>query len=116
MKPIFKTLKLDKIEYYVTHLSIINCVLPTKLTPKEIEVLAWFMSFDGDIARDRFGTTAKKIVRESLNISHQGLSNYMKSLSDKKFLLEQNGNTSILPLLHPDKNEQTYFLKLINFE
>lgn len=113
MKSIVKTLELNKIEYYFTHLSIVNAVLPVKLTPKEIEVLAWFMSFEGDLATDRFGTTARKIVRESLEISHQGLSNYMKSLVSKRFLLENQDSYQILPILQPDKNEQTYMLKLI---
>lgn len=114
MKPIAKTLRLDKIEYYVTHLSIINCLLPVKLTQKEIEVLAWFMSFDGILANDRFGTTARKIVRQELSISHQGLSNYLKSLVQKKFLIEDGEQYKILSILHPNKDEQGYMLKLIN--
>lgn len=114
MRNIVKTLSLDKIGYYVTHLTIVNALLPVKLTQKEIEVLAWFMSFDGDIAKERFGTTARKMVREALAISHQGLSNYMNSLTTKKFLIEGKDGIEILPILHPNKSEQTYMLKLIN--
>ncbi len=114
MKPIVKTLKLDKIEYYITHLSIVNCLLPIKLTPKEIEVLAWFMSFDGILAEERFGTTARKIVRKELKISHQGLSNYMNTLTTKQFIIEEGKGFKILPFLHPDQQEQAYSLKLIN--
>lgn len=113
MKPIVKTLKLGKIEYYITHLSIVNSLLPVKLTPKEIEVLAWFMSFDY-FEKERFGTTTRKIVRAELNISHQGLSNYLKSLTMKKFLVEREYGFDILPVLFPAKDQQTYMLKLIN--
>ena len=116
MEVITKTLRLEKIEYYITHLSIVNCVLPVKLTPKEIEVLAWFMSFDGDMAKDRFGTKAKKTVRIAMTLTHQGLSNYMRSLADKKFLLERDGKMEILPILHPNKDKQKYMLTLQNLE
>ena len=111
-KPITKTLSLDRIDYFQTHLSIVNCLIPVKLTPKEIEVLACFMSFTGTLAEDRFSTTGKKIVRETLQISHQGLSNYMKYLSDSGFLIETNGRTEILPLLQPNIDQQVYMIKL----
>lgn len=114
MKPIIKTLKLGKVEYYNTHLSIINSVLPVKLTPKEIEVLALFMSLDFKV--ERFGTSARKIVRQELDISHQGLSNYLKSLTMKGFLIEKEGDYEILPILFPAKDQQSYMLKLINLQ
>ena len=42
------------------------------------------------------------------------LSNYLKSLVQKKFLIEDGEQYKILPILHPNKDEQGYMLKLIN--
>lgn len=117
MNQIKKQMKLKKGEYYQTHLSLVNCVLPVKLTPMEIKVLASFMSLTGDIAKDRFGTTAKKMVKEDLSITSAGMSNYLRSLKDKGFLLEsKDGTLTILPILFPQKEEQVYMFKLINSE
>ena len=114
MKPITKVLSLDKIEYYVTHLSIVNCLLPVKMTPTEIKILAGFMSFEGELAEDRFSSLGRKIIRENLLLTHQGLSNFMSSLIKKRFINEFDHKLLILPLLHPDKTEQTYMIKLKN--
>jgi len=80
----------------------------------EIKILAYFMSFSGELANDRFSSTGRKIIRDNLSLTHQSLSNYMRSLLDKKFLLEKNGILTILPLLHPETTEQQYMIKLIN--
>jgi len=114
MDTITKSLGLEGIEYYVTHLTIVNCLLPVKMTPMEVKVLAWFMSFTGELFSDRFGATGKKIVREKLSLSHQGLSNYVRTLIEKKFLIERNGQLTIFPLLFPEINQQSYMIKLKN--
>ncbi len=115
MIPIRKVLRLPKDQYYRVHLSLVNALLPIQLTPKEIEVLAGFMSLDGDISRDRFGTSAKKIIKEKLNITDGGLGNYMKSLKDKGFLLfDENGKLMVRPFLQNDEKEQIYNFKLIS--
>jgi len=105
-----KVLKLSQEEYYTKHLEIINNFLPVTMTPKEIEVLANFMSLQGDIATDRFGTTAKKIVRSKMGLSVAGISNYMKSLKAKGFITDSN----ILPILFPENGTQLYNFKLVN--
>ena len=107
-----KELSLGAIEYYNTHLQLINPLLPVHLTPKEIEVLATFMSFTGILAEDRFGTTAKKKVKEKLNLSNAGLSNYMRALKDKGFIEDD----TILPILFPENGHQEYYFKLKNYE
>lgn len=112
MKVIQKQLTLGRNDYYVKHLSIVNVFLPTELTPKEIEVLAAFMSMEGDIASDRFGTSARKLVKRQLRISSGGLGNYMKSLKTKGFILNSDGIPTILPILHPQPIEQGYMFKL----
>lgn len=116
MKPIIKTILLEKLDYYITHLSLINCVLPTKLGQKEIEVLAHFMTFKEDPENEMFSSHNRKIVRNRLNISHGGLSNYINSLRDKKFLVGRGYNISILPLLKPDSSNQSYMFKLVNVD
>ena len=113
MGKIFKTLKLDREAYYETHLNVINSMLPVKMTPMEIKVVAKFMELDGDIAKDRFGTTGRKMVRESLELSSAGLSNYINSLKNKKFLRDIQGKLQILDLLFPERNIQEYHLRFV---
>lgn len=116
MKELKKLLKLDRDNYFETHLSIVNCLLPTKMTPMEIKVIAAFMALEGDIAQYRFGPSAKKIVREKLKISPAGLSNYMTQLLDKGFLIKTGDMTKIFPILIPEDEEQLYMLKLQNVQ
>lgn len=83
------------------------------MTPKEIEVLARFMSLEGDIALDRFGTSAKKLIKEQLILSDGGLGNYMKALKDKRFVIEREGKLIVHPALQNNPDEQLYQFKLI---
>lgn len=111
MKPLSKKLILTSNEYYIVHLSIVNALIPVKLTPKEIEVLACFMSLKGDIAKDRFGSTARKFVKQTLNLSDGGLGNYLKSLKEKNFITKEN---EIISILMPNEEKQDYLIQLIN--
>ena len=119
MIEIKKLVKLNKIEYYETHLSLVNCVLPksVRMTPMEIKVLGAFMSLEGDIAQYRFGPTGKKMVMSMVNpdkpLSAAGLSNYLKSLSDKGIIEKNVDIITIAPLLLPEDKEQLYKFKLI---
>jgi len=108
-----KTLKLSTLEYYDKHLNVINPFLPVKLTGKEIEVLSHLMSFTGTISEDRFGTTARNIVKKRLNISNAGISNYISSLKKKGFINDKN---EILSILFPNDKEQSYQFTLLNYE
>lgn len=120
MREIRKAVRLNKTEYYETHLSLINCVLPkpVRMTPMEIKVMAAFMSLDGDLAKYRFGPTAKKIVMKNVNpekpLSPAGLSNYIVSLVNKEILIKTGDIIEIHPLLLLDGNEQLYKFKLLN--
>ena len=116
MIQIKKALRLSNTNYCKAHLSIVNCILPEKMTPKEIEVVACFMALDGSLEHYRFNSIGRKIVMDKLDISPGGLSNYIKSLLEKGFLVRENKITKILPLLIPEKTEQIYLLKLINTE
>ena len=113
MNIIKKNINLSKQEYYKKHLLIINYILPVQMPPKEAEVLAAFMSLEGDIANDPFGTSGRKIVKNKLKISLGGLGNYLDQLKKKKFILQdKNKNLKILPILIPNKKEQLYQFKL----
>lgn len=115
MKILKKQLRLEEHKYFTTHLEIVNSVLPIKLTPKEIEILAIFMSFTGELGEDRFNTMGKKIVRGKMGLSHPGLGNYIKALQKKGFLRkEKNGKLKILEILFPEIEEQYYQFKIIN--
>lgn len=116
MKEIKKLLKLNRQDYYETHLSLLNCILPKRMTPTEMKVIAAFMSLEGDIAQYRFGPSAKKIVMSNLQLSPAGLSNYIGTLKEKGFLIEKGDLTEILPLLTPENGEQLYMFKLVNSE
>jgi DNA-binding MarR family transcriptional regulator len=107
-----KQLRLKRQGYYEVHLQLVNALLPVKLTPKEVEVLAAFMSLDGDIGRDRFGTTARKMIKEKLGLSDGGLGNYLKALKEKGFVKDGEVNK----LLGADEKEQVYIFKLVNLE
>ena len=112
MAIIRKALKLKKEDYFKKHLLIINHILPVQMTNKEAEVLAAFMSLEGDIANDPFGTSGRKIVKERVNISSGGLGNYLDQLKSKKFIYEEEGKLKILSILIPEKKVQEYQFKL----
>lgn len=115
MTEIKKALILPKLEYYETHLSLINCILPIKMTPVPIKVLATFMALEGDIEIDRFGSSARYLVRQALNLSSAGLSNHMKYLLINGFIYyTPQGKIKIYPLLLPDPTQQDYRFRLLN--
>jgi hypothetical protein len=111
MKRVNKKLSLSQNDYYRQHLAIVNAFLPIKLTNKEIDVLGLFMSFKGVLEKDRFGTTARKIVMSELNLSSGGLGNYINSLKKKGFITK---DMQIPKLLVPSEGKQEYYFILEN--
>ena len=112
--PLVKKLRLSAIDYYTIHLSIVNTLFQKKLTHKEIEVLAFFMTLDGDIVTRRFETTSRKIAKQSLGLSDAGLSNYIRTLTEKGFLYKKDNTLQIVPQLHPKNDYQEYQIKIYN--
>lgn len=114
MKIIKKALQDLGDDYFVKHLQIVNVFLPKSLTSKEIDVLAAFMSLDGELVKkDRFGTTARKVVMEKYNLSPGGLGNYLKSLKDKGAIFINDYNVlEVKGFLLPDNSEQGYQFKI----
>ena len=91
-----KALTLPTLEYYVTHLSVINIVIPPilRISPREIDVLGAFLSLP---AETRFTSYGRKQVRDTLELSPSSLSNHIKALINKKFILAspEDENTPI---------------------
>lgn len=114
MKIIQKTLVLEKKEYYEKHLEIINALIPAPLSNMEIKVLALFMSLEGDlVTEERFNTQARKYVCKEAGITNAGLSNYVRSLTDKGAIVTNlSGNLEIVKLLTAENNEQYYQFKI----
>lgn len=112
IKTIYKRLDLSKVDYHTRHLEIINPILKIRLTPKEIEILAEFMSLDGILAELRFGPTAKKVIREKLELSPAALSNHISNLFDKGYLIKNGDVVTIKKLLIPYSDEQFYHYRI----
>lgn len=119
MNPIcYKLDKLEPIEFYKKHLEIITVFLPGKITETEILVLASFMSLKGDIAKDMFGTSARKIIMQNLNMKPGGLGNHLKGLLTAKAIYkDEQGKYQINKWLIPDNNKyQNYQFKIVSDE
>mgnify|MGYP003108959002 CR=1 FL=1 len=116
MEKIQRGLYLGRKEYYEKHLSIINPLLPTQLTVKEISVLAAFMSLSEEITEDDvFNTLARKKVKKALKLSAGGLSNYLDALIKKGFVNKSDitKRITIKEYLIPDPIAQGYQFKII---
>ncbi len=112
---ISKEVKLTSRDYFKRHFELIDAFLPVKLTSKEQDVLAAFLSLKGDLYDDMFSALSRKKVMEQLNLSSGGLGNYIKQLKDKGAITRKQGRTFIIPQLVPDLKEQSYYFKLVNY-
>ena len=116
MRPIQKSMNLTGIEYYKKHLAIVSCIIPTKLTEKEIEVLACFMSLEKNLIEDEmFNSVTRKKVMKELNLQPGGLGNHIKSMIEK-LVLEKHPITNIIRVktyLFPDETVQGYQIKIV---
>ena len=121
MQVITNVLKVSKYDYYIKHLEILNIVLPEstfpeKLSSKEIEVLAAFMSQEkGLIEEDMFNGVVRKKVMDKLSLKPGGLGNHLKRMIEKKFLTKSEITKRILlkSFLSPVDNHQGYRIKIV---
>lgn len=115
MKVIQQVFSLEREKYFEMHLSILNAILPAKLTDKELEVLSAFMSLDESITQENmFNSEARKRVMKKLNLQPAGLSNHLGSMIAKGFLVK-NEVTKLISVKHfllPEKDGQGYQLKI----
>ena len=115
MKTLGKTLQLDNEAYYLKNLEIMNTVLPTKLSEKEMEILSLFMTYENNINGDRFSSIIRKEVMKKLSLSPGGLGNHLASMINKGLLVKTlEGKIEIKPFLFPNPNTQDYHFRLIN--
>lgn len=116
MEVIQKEFKVDNTVYYIMHLNIICSVLPVKLSDKEVEVLANFMSLEKNLIKDdMFNTEARRRVKDKSALSSGGLANHLKSMIDKGFLVkdEITHKLNVRPFLIPEDKAQGYQFKLV---
>lgn len=121
MQVITNVLKVKKDGYYIKHLEILNIILPEekfpeKLSSKEIEVLAAFMSQDKSLTEeDMFNGVVRKKVMDKCSLKPGGLGNHLKKMIEKGFLTKNDLTKRILlkPFLFPVENHQGYRIKLI---
>ena len=123
MQVITKVLKVGKCDYYVKHLEILNILVPEeqfpeKLSSKEIQVLAGFMSQDKAlIDEDMFNGVVRKKVMElpNLKLKPGGLGNHLKKMIEKGFLQKNDLTKKIilLPFMFPEINGQGFRIKLV---
>ena len=89
-------------------LKLVNVVLPKPLTSKEIEILSAFMELQGDAIEDnRFGTQARKLVREKFGFkTYSNVDNYIKYFKDKGVLIKEDGILKINRRIFIPKDEE----------
>lgn len=108
-------LELSEIKYIQMYIDILNVFLPKKLTGKEVEVIATFLSLsEGIIEKDMFNSYARNLVKEKMGLSAAGLSNYLKSLVEKGFLIKDGDKLKIKDYLNPNSKELVFNINIIN--
>jgi DNA-binding MarR family transcriptional regulator len=121
MQVITKVLKVGRQDYYIKHLEMMNIILPEtsfpeKLSSKEIEVLAAFMSQDKNlIEEDMFNGLVRKKVMEQLNLKPGGLGNHLNKMITKTFLDKSDitKRITLKDFIYPEGNHQGYRVKLV---
>lgn len=119
MKVSKKKIITEGLDYYIQNLNLINTLLGIGMTEKEIAIVAHFLNLPYNVKLEGFlDTYSKKLIRENLNLSNAGLSNYIKNLTMKKVLDrdEETGRVSINPQVIPEEGWQGYQIKIENSE
>jgi DNA-binding MarR family transcriptional regulator len=89
---------------------------PERLSTKEIEVLAAFMSQDKNlIDEDMFNGVVRKKVMEKLSLKPGGLGNHLKKMIAKNYLTKNaiTKKITLRPFMFPVVNSQGYRIKLV---
>jgi len=95
-------------EFYPQYLKLVNVILPKPLTAKEIEVLSAFMELEGDLVEnDRFGTQARKLIREKFGFKkHSNIDNYIKYFKRKGVLYIDGSKLRVIESINIPKDER----------
>ena len=89
---------------------------PERLSTKEIEVLAAFMSQDKNlIEEDMFNMVVRKKVMEKLSLKPGGLGNHLNKMITKGYLTKSDITRKITlkSFMFPVANSQGYRIKLV---
>lgn len=100
MRPLIKTFSVDSYEFFRVHFGIVSVLLPDEfaLTPTEINIMSSFM----DCSQSGLVTTGtRKLVRGRLKLSESNLSNHLKRLKEKKYIIEEAGDLRVNPKVVP---------------
>lgn len=119
MKVIQKQIKRNTFEYFLVHIKLTNVFMNSLMSEKEMEVLAATLSLDSKIIGvEPYNSFARKKIREKLKMSPAGLSNHLKSLTDKGVLIrdEITGRINIKEFIIPDLEWQGYQFKIIKIK
>lgn len=115
-KDFVKKLSLDKGGYLTQHFRLLNALLPDPIAGKEIECLVHFLLLDVE-DRFRFDSRQRKKVMEAMRLTPSGISNYVRSLFKKNFLIyvqeeDGRGTYKLNPKFTPDSSQQLYIFML----
>lgn len=112
---IHKEVRLSPYLYCLVNLKVMSSLVDTKMSVKEIEVLATFLSLDpGLTGSSMFNPEARKEVMKRCNLSAGGLGNHLRSLKKLKVVIKDpvNGILKVNPVLVPGSFEQSYNIRL----
>jgi hypothetical protein len=109
-----RVIKLDSYAYFQKHLQLVNLLLPSHMTNKEIDVLARFLDIAKNNSEDTFSSDVRKQVIEKENISSQYISNILRSLTEKSVVIKEDNRYVLKSFLYPDDDIQQYQIAIIN--
>lgn len=119
MEILTKKQLLSSSRYYETHMKIVNIVLQLNLEPKELQVLAAFMSLDKKILEgDVINSFSRKKVREQLEMSPASVTNHLRSLISKGMIIKDDfsGRYYFNEAIIAEDNKQKYNIILMKDE
>lgn len=113
-----RVIRLGSYEYYLKHFGIVNLLLPTNMTEREIEILSCFMDCYKRVVRSEddnvFSSEVRKCVMEEMGLSSQSISNSLTSLCKKGVLIKDNGKYMLKGFLYPCEDIQQYQIGIVN--
>ena len=116
MQVITKTLELAEKDYYIAHVGVVNALKGGSLSKMEMLVFAGFLyaiAIHG--AENAFQINGRKSAKEFVGTTSPAIiSNHIRSLRDKKWILGEDNKLEIPTYLIPESDWQGYKLKLVN--
>lgn len=105
MKPLQKTLNVETIQYYRTHVALVNVLSGSNLTDREIDLLAFFVQNGG------INSESRNQAEETLGFSQSNISNYLRTLKEKGVVIKK-GKYMIAASFYPSPDKQHYTIIL----